>query len=184
MSADDVVDIAERRGLERRVETLERRIGQIETQVAVLQATVNGLVSTMDSRHSAFSRGQDLILKGIDQLEKAQLKQENDLKALATAPQDLSRLVMSPGVVVSIIMALVTIVGGQMASTWGMRSDIRDIGTKMNLRADADQSLQKLQEERANTLKAAVDMIGRKQELNQIQFQELRDEVRGRPRNP
>lgn len=175
-------DGAERRGLDRRVEVLERDIRQMEMQVAVMKATLDGLVSTMDSRHKAFEKGQELILKGIDALEKMQLKQEGDLKNLSTAPQDLSRIVFSPSIVITIIATILSIVAGQQASTWGMRSDIRDMRTSMTLQADVDKGSQRLQEERATTLKNAVDAIGRKQELQQLQFQELRDEVLGRPR--
>ena len=179
MSSNDL-DQEERRGLDRRVEVLERELRQLETQVAVMQATLNGLVSTMDSRHKAFERGQDLILEKVDQLGNSQMKLEADFKS----PQDISKLVFSPGVLVTVIVSILSIVGGLQAATWGMRSDIRDMRTSLTLQADVDKGAQRLQEERATTLKNAVDAIGRKQELQQLQFQELRDEVLGRSRTP
>jgi hypothetical protein len=182
MSLEAVPEPPDRRSLERRLESVERDFRQMEMQVAVMKATLDGLVSTMDSRHKAFEKGQDLILKGIDALEKIQLKQEGDLKNLAITPPDLSKIVFSPGVVITVIVTILSIVAGQQASTWGMRSDIRDMRTSMSLQADIEKGTQRLQEERATTLKNAVDAIGRKQELQQIQFQELRDEVLGRPR--
>lgn len=106
------------------------------------------------------------------------------VQMLATATPDISKMTLSPGIVVSIVMAIMGIVGGQLASTWGMRSDIRDINTKLNLRAQEDVSLQKLQEERANALRNATDAIGKKQELLQIKFDELRDQVLGQQRKP
>lgn len=127
-----------------------------------MQATLNGLVSTMNSRHDALERGQDLILKSIDALEKTQLKIESDMKL----PQDMSKIVFSPGVVVAIVMTIISIVAGQQASTWGIRAD------------------QQLQAERMASLKTAVETIGRKQELTQIQNQELREAVLGQQRKP
>jgi hypothetical protein len=162
MAADDVVEMSDRRGLDRRMEMAERDLRQMETQMAVMKATLDGLVSTMDSRHKAFERGQDLILKGIDTLEKAQIKLESEAKA----PQDLSRIVFSPGVVLTIIGMILSIVAGQQAATWGMRSDIRDISTRQAMQ-------EKVQEDRAMALKGAVDAVGRKQELFQLQIQDL-----------
>jgi len=177
MAAGNAVQDAERRGLERRVEKLETDLRQLETQAAVIQATLNGLVSTMDSRHKAFERGQDLILKGIDQLEKGQATHESRITEIANAPQDLSRLVMSPGVILTIVATIIAIVSGQLASTWGMRSDIRDIGTRMLSQSTVDETKQKLLEERAAALKSAVDGVAKKQELQQLEVQSLREAV-------
>jgi hypothetical protein len=99
----------------------------------------------------------------LETLEQALQAHELKLAALASAKQDLSKLTLSPGMVVAIVMAIIGIVGGNLASTWGMRSDIRDMATRT--------------EERAAALKNAVEAIGRKQELNQIQIQELRETV-------
>ena len=180
MAAGNAVQDAERRGLERRVEKLETDLRQLETQAAVIQATLNGLVSTMDSRHKAFERGQDLILKGIDQLEKAQLKQENDLSTLAKAPQDLSKIVMSPGVILTIVVTIVSIVLGQQASTWGLRSDMRDVSTRMAEQAKIDETRQTAQKERADALKGAVESVAKKQELQQLEMQSLRETILNR----
>jgi uncharacterized protein YlxW (UPF0749 family) len=181
VSTDDIVEPSDRRGLERRVDMLDRDLRQLETQVAVMQATLNGLVSTMDSRHRAFERGQDLILERLEKLHIIQVSQESEIKTLSVTPQDLSKMVFSPRVVVAVLTLILSIFAGQQASTWGMRSDVRNIDTRMNGQAEVEQSRQKLQDERSTALRSAVDAIGRKQELNQIQFQELRDEVRGRP---
>ena len=113
----------------------------------------------------------------LSKIESVQSEQGYAIKALQTASPELSRLKLSPGMVIGII----SIVVGQVASTWGIRSDIRDINTQMTARVEAEQNLQKLQEERATTLKAAVDAIGRKQELLQIQIQDLERRYAGNP---
>jgi hypothetical protein len=183
MAADDVVE-SERRGLERRVEMLERELRELEKAAAVMQATLNGLVSTMDSRHKAFEAGQALILKSLDTVEKAQIKQENDLKMIAAAPQDLSKVVFSPKVVIAIISGVLTIVAGQMASTWGMRSDIRDFGTRQTMQATIDEKTLKLREERDAAFKQSVDDIKKQQQLGQLEIQNLRETVLNQRRSP
>jgi len=97
--------------------------------------------------------------------------------ALKTASPDLSRMTLSPGIVIGIVTAIVSIVGGQVASTWGLRSDIRDINTHMNAQADTDKSLRTLQDERAVGLRNAVDEINKKQEQQQLEIQSLRETI-------
>jgi hypothetical protein len=96
--------------------------------------------------------------------ETALKEQEFKLKLLASSPQDLSKLTMSAGMVATIVLTAVGIVAGMYGSTWGMRSDIRDIGTR--LEAQAKQ----------------LDGVAKKQELQQIQIQELRELVLGQQR--
>jgi len=98
-------------------------------------------------------------------LESIQSEHNFAIKALQTASPDLSRMTLSPGMVIGIVTAIVSIVGGQVASTWGLRSDIRDINT------------QRLQDERASALKAAEESIGKKQELQQLEIQSLRETI-------
>ena len=99
------------------------------------------------------------------------------LTALATASPDLSRMTLSPGLVIGIVTAIVSIVGGQVASTWGLRSDIRDINTHMNVQADADKNQKTLQDERAVALRNAVDEVKKKQDLQQLEIQSLRETI-------
>ncbi len=174
---DDSSDSPERRGLDRRVEMLEREIRQMETQSAVMQATLNGLVSSMDSRHRAFERGQDLILERLEKVTTLQRKQESDLTTLANAPHDLSKTTLSSSSVAAIVLTVVGIIGGQIASTWGLRSDIRDIGSRQTMQADLDRGTQKLQEERALALRGAVDAVDKNQKLQQLEIQNLRETV-------
>lgn len=118
----------------------------------------------------------------LDKIEASQHKLDTRLTDIAATPPDLAKTTLSTGMVVALILAVVGIVGGQIALTRGLSSDIRDINTQLNLRAKADETLQKLQEERSAALKNAVETIGRKQELQQIQLQELRETVLGQQR--
>jgi hypothetical protein len=64
-----------------------------------------------------------------------------------------------------------------VASTWGLRSDIRDINTHMSAQADTDKGLRTLQDERAVALRNAVDDIKKKQDLQQLEIQSLRETI-------
>lgn len=99
------------------------------------------------------------------------------IKTLQTASPELSRMTLSPGVVVGIVTAIVSIVGGQVASTWGLRSDIRDINTHMNAQAEMDKNQKALQDERAIALRNAVDEVKKKQDLQQLEIQSLRETI-------
>jgi len=110
-------------------------------------------------------------------LESIQSEHNFAIKALQTASPDLSRMTLSPGMVIGIVTAIVSIVGGQVASTWGLRSDIRDINTHLSEQAKTDINTQRLQDERASALKSAVESIGKKQELQQLEIQSLRETI-------
>lgn len=99
------------------------------------------------------------------------------IKNLQTASPDLSRMTLSPGVVIGIVTAIVSIVGGQVASTWGLRSDIRDINTHMNAQSEMDRNQKTLQDERAIALRNAVDEVKKKQDLQQLEIQSLRETI-------
>ena len=177
MAGDETDMDHDRRGLDRRVEMLEREVRQLETTTAVIQATLNGLVSTMDSRHKAFERGQDLILERLGKLQVTQQKHETDLASFISAPQDLSRATLSSRMVVSIVLVVAGIIGGQMASTWGIRSDVRDISTKQAQKSETSKVTEQLKDERAAMLKTTVDTISKDQKLQQLEIQSLRETI-------
>jgi len=102
------------------------------------------------------------------------------LTAIKTTPPELAKLSLTPGIVAAIIITAGGIIASNVASTWGMRSDIRDISTRMNAQDDAARTREKLQEERAQAQRNATEAIGKKQELLQLKFEELRDQVLGR----
>jgi hypothetical protein len=105
------------------------------------------------------------------------------LTALKTAPQDLSKITLSPGLVAAIVLSIGGIIAGQVGSTWGMRSDIRDINTHLSTQAETDKNKQALQDDRYTALKGAVDDIKKKQDLQQLEIQNLRETIlQGRSR--
>jgi len=143
------------------------------------------------SNHEQAEQGHKRLREDYREIEERLVKVENligehtyTIGALKTASPDLSRMTLTPGIVVGIITAVVSIVAGQVASTWGIRSDVRDITTKMSLQADAEASRQKLQDERSATLNAKTDGIDKKQEMLRIQVDDLRKEFDRRFQKP
>lgn len=106
----------------------------------------------------------------ITELQHSQRQLEAKLSALIATPPDLSKTRLSAGTVATILFAVVGIIAGQLASTWGIKSDVRDITTHMT-------EQQRLQDERANAQRTATESIAKKQELLQLKFDELRDQV-------
>jgi hypothetical protein len=91
------------------------------------------------------------------------------LQTLAVTSPDLSKTRLSAGTVVVLLVAVAGIIAGQVTTTWGVKSDMRDITTQLNL-------LQKLQDERSVTMNQKTDGIDKKQELLRIQVDDLRKE--------
>jgi hypothetical protein len=105
----------------------------------------------------------------LTKIEKIVNEHVYKLQALAVAAPDLSKTKLSTGAVVVIVMAVAGIIAGQVATTWGVKSDMRDITTQLNL-------LQKLQDERSSVQNAKTDSIDKKQEMLRIQVDDLRKE--------
>lgn len=103
-------------------------------------------------------------------LESIQGEHSLKLQALASATPELSKMTLSSSTVLTIVIAVVGIVTGQVASTWGLRSDIRDINTNMSAQ-------RVIQDERAARQDSKVDAIDKKQEMLRIVVDELRKEV-------
>lgn len=102
---------------------------------------------------------------------------ESTVKRMATDPTDVTRLKFSPSIVVSILVACLTVAGGMWGSTYGLRSDVRDILTQMAANKSLDASNAKLIEERAAALNRTIDMIEKKQELQRLELQSLKETI-------
>lgn len=99
------------------------------------------------------------------------------LAQMRATPVEASKLTFSTGVVFSIIATVVTLSAGQWASTYGLRSDVRDIITRMDAMRALDESRAHLQEERAATLRESIDAMKRRQELQQYEIQGLKETI-------
>lgn len=72
-----------------------------------------------------------------------------------------------------LVVLIVSTAGVIYASQYGLRSDVRDIRTRMELQVELDAAQAKLQEERANAMREAVADMRRRQELQQFEIQGL-----------
>lgn len=95
----------------------------------------------------------------------------------ALQPIDASKLVLSTKVVVGIVATAIALAAGMWASTAGVRSDVRDILTRMEAQKTATESTAKLQEVQLQSVKIAVDEMRRRQELQQYEISQLKEAI-------
>lgn len=107
---------------------------------------------------------------------------------MANEPIDVTKLVLTPKIVASIIFVVVGIAGGMWASTSGLRSDLRDMATQLK-------SDQRVADERAlrvsdnydvikealsnnsREMKESIAEIKRRQDMLTLQYNELNDKI-------
>lgn len=132
------------------------------------------MVQQNDEKHDEqHQRLRDEVRKleaRLDTLARSDAAHTLDIDRLDKRPTDVSKLLFTPQLVVAIVTIAMSIAGGMYASTYGLRSDVRDILT----RADAQA---KIQDERASTLRNSIDEMKRRVELQQFQIGELRDMI-------
>lgn len=96
--------------------------------------------------------------------------QASDLATLKATPLEATNLHFSPSVVLVIVTTCLTIGAGMWASTYGLRSDVRDILTKQDASS-------KLQEERSLNLHESIESVKRRQEAQQFEMQALKESL-------
>lgn len=79
--------------------------------------------------------------------------------------------------VAGIVILALTMAGSVWWSTAGLRSDVRDINTKMDARQEAEQLQSQLEAERSLALKESLDAMKRRQELQQYEIQGLKEAI-------
>lgn len=137
-----------------------------------------------DKKHDlAHNRLRDTLIElrdALDSLEQISADNKMLVAKLETAqmnPVDVAKLRFTPQIVIGIITMAVTIAGGMWASTYGLRSDVRDILTRLSLQTELDIARTKLQDERAANLKDSIDSMRRRQELQQYEIQGVKDAI-------
>lgn len=90
---------------------------------------------------------------------------------------DVSRLTFTPQIVAAIVISFLAVAGGMWTSTYGLRSDVRDILTRMESQVQVSELSMKLQEERAKTLSESIEAMRRRQELQQYEIQGLKEVI-------
>lgn len=121
-----------------------------------------------EAAHTRLRLAHDRLDARLDAIDAACLKLEHRLSTLEKAPTELSNIRFTPQLVIWIVGAFLSVSGGMWASTYGLRSDVRDLLTRGDAQA-------KLEETRADTLTKAIDEMKRRVELQQFEIQSLKD---------
>jgi hypothetical protein len=140
------------------------------------------MIEQIDEKHAEAHRRlrQDLdrleeqVNRGFESLREGRQSNSSRIEKLETAPIDATKLVLNSKVVVS----LVVIALGIAAAVWGLRSAITDLASKM----DTTYKLQELQnvatKAATDDVKASINDMKRRQELQQYEIQGLKDMVK------
>ena len=159
--------------------------------MAVTPNTLEGLlqmVEGIDQTHrEAHTRLRTELANLSDTVESNftyHTEREGQLRAKVTSvaakldsPIDATRLMLTPKVVAVIVGFAVTVSGGVWASTAGLRSDVRDILTRMDAQQQAARAQADVQKVTADALKTAVEDMRRRQELQQYEIQNLKEAI-------
>lgn len=134
----------------------------------------------------------EVLVQRITQLEESRddssrrlhLEIEDLRRRVATGSIDAEKIRFQPRIVVAIVGTALSIVFGMYGVTYGLRSDVRDILTTMEKQREVDAEKeklvvekQKLADERIQSLRDAVGVIDKRQQLQQIETQELKEMV-------
>lgn len=119
----------------------------------------------------------DDVKRRVDALTSLQTDAAARLTRLESSPLDVEKIRFPPKVVASIIAAVISIIGGMYASTYGLRSDVRDLLTNQVNRERLDEVNRKLADQQTEGITKAVDVIDKRQQLQAIQIQELKEMV-------
>lgn len=74
-----------------------------------------------------------------------------------------------------LVIVIASALGAVWASQYGLRSDVRDILTRMDAASKISEIQTKVQEERVAAINADINEMKRRLELVQLQYQQLRE---------
>ena len=111
-----------------------------------------------------------------------------ELSALATTPIDITKLVATPKIIASIVITALSVAGVMWAANGGLRSDVRDILTRMATEqrvSDANAKLLELNNvtiksaltDNTREMKASLEAISKRQDLLTLQYNELNSQI-------
>jgi hypothetical protein len=125
-----------------------------------------------DEKHES---GHIRLRHDVRQLERdvEEVKRQVELIALAQAqaaakPVDLETVRVSPKFAAAIITAVLTIVASDVGSVWVLRSDLRDMGTKMD-------GVSRFQTSQIDALQKSYESVLREQAMERVRLEETRN---------
>ena len=117
------------------------------------------------------------LLDSLGLLRDKQSDTANRIGNIEKTPPNVENVIMTPRVLVAIVIFSITVAGGIWSSTAGLRSDVRDILTRMDSQRMSLEASDKLQEVQATAMRVAVDDMKRRQELQQYEIQALKEVI-------
>jgi hypothetical protein len=163
----------------RRVEA--ERGPEEETPMPLTPEALLNQIQSIDEKHDDAHRRLREGLRDtnaeVEAIKKKQAEANEKFSTFAATPPDVMKLRFTPSTVVAVVAVCVSIVGGFWASTSGLRSDFRDMATRMETQQQVDTAYRKLQEERSTSFKEALDGLRRQQELQRYETQSVKDLV-------
>jgi hypothetical protein len=136
-------------------------------------------VQLHDEKHEDAHRRLRLDYRDLDErvvkLESGHATSAAQLTAMSDRTIDVAKLRFTPSVVISALVLALSVASGIWLSTGGLRSDVRDILTRMDAQAKTDDANRKLSDERLAALRDAVAAMQRRQELQQYEIQGLKE---------
>lgn len=153
-----------------------------------MAATHEGWAALLDATDQKHSEAHKRLRDDFRQLEErveemyrllndANLANKQRIHDLANTPVDATKLIMTPKVVVSIVGTALLVSGSMWAFNTGMRSDVRDILTRMDAQRIAMESAVKFQDMQTTAIKVSVDEVRRRQEDQQQQILGLKESI-------
>jgi hypothetical protein len=119
----------------------------------------------------------DDVKRRVDALTTLHTDTSARVTRLESSPLDVDKIRFPPRVVAAIVASVMTIIGGMYASTYGLRSDVRDLLTNQVNRDRLEEVNRKLADQQSESISKQVDVIDKRQQLQAIQIQELKEMV-------
>jgi hypothetical protein len=128
------------------------------------------------------------IVEGLKQLIEKQQQNSGRIDTLVNTPVDAAKLMLTPRIVFTIVVVVLSISVSFWASNSGLRSDVRDILTRMASEQRVSDANAKLLEVNNVTIKTALDnntremkdslaIISKRQDLLTLQYNELNSQL-------
>lgn len=123
-----------------------------------------------DAAHARLRGSLVEVQENVETLALALAETRSQLAVMKATPVDVAKLRFTPPTVAMILSCCITVAGGMWASTYSLRSDVRNILTNMELQT-------RLQDERNTRAEKSIDSLTRQVELLKYEQQRLREDV-------
>lgn len=142
-----------------------------------LQQMVEQNLEATEEGHSRLRKDYRSIERRVESMENAQVANALHFSKIDALRTDVNELRFTPQVVLTIVLTCLSIAGGMWASTYSLRSDVRDIRTLMSAQAELEHANTRLSEERAAQVAESIRQIRATMELQRMKLEALGEAV-------